>query len=202
MKKDGDICLVAPKSKVCLAVMSSDTAPVFCSLDASARLVGPDGIRTVPFSELYGRDGINFLAKRHDELLQGITIPRSVFGRRNVYLKLARRGSFDFPVLGVAATMNLDETGVCGAASVVLTAVASAPVYVQAAPILQGRQITRDAIEAVAEAAAGVSHPVDNTDLDYWYRKRMTKVYVKRALAQLAGFNTEVHPQPGRIQAD
>ncbi len=36
-----------------------------------------------------------------------------------------------------------------------------------------------------------VSHPVDNADLDYWYRKRMTRVYVKRALAQLAGVELE-----------
>jgi 4-hydroxybenzoyl-CoA reductase subunit beta len=187
MKKDGDICLVAPKSKVCLAVMSSDTAPVFCSLDATAHLVGRDGPRKLPFSQLYGHDGINFLSKRSDELLQGITIPRSVFGRRNIYLKLARRGSFDFPVLGVAATLQINGGGVCSDARLVLTAVASAPVYVQAAPILQGQKLNAELINAVAEAAASVSHPVDNTDLDYWYRKRMTKVYVKRALTQLAG---------------
>lgn len=191
MKKDGDICLVAPKSKVCLAVMSSDTAPVLCSLDATALLVGPDGTRPVPFSRLYGPDGINYLSKRNDELLQGITIPRTVFGHRSVYLKLARRGSFDFPVLGVAATMQCDAEGVCSAASVVLTAVASAPVYVEAAPILKGRKVTAELTEAVAESAARVSHPVDNTDMDYWYRKRMTKVYVKRALAQLAGLSSD-----------
>jgi hypothetical protein len=32
---------------------------------------------------------------------------------------------------------------------------------------------------------------VDNADLDYWYRKRMAGVYVKRALAQLAGIELE-----------
>jgi 4-hydroxybenzoyl-CoA reductase subunit beta len=187
MKKDGQICLVAPKSKVCLAVMSSDTAPVLCSLEATALLVGPHSSRSVPFSQLYGHDGINYLAKRNDELLQGIMIPRTVFGRRSVYLKLARRGSFDFPVLGVAATLQTDPQAVCTAASVVLTAVASAPVYVEASPVLQGQKVTPELIEAVAESAARVSHPVDNTDMDYWYRKRMTKIYVKRALAQLAG---------------
>jgi 4-hydroxybenzoyl-CoA reductase subunit beta len=196
MKKDGEICLVAPKSKVCLAAFSSDTAPVFCSLDASdasAHLVGPQGGRAVPFSQLYGTDGINYLAKRNDELLQGMTIPRSVFGRRSVYLKLCRRGSFDFPVLGVAATLQLNADGICQAASVVLTAVASTPVYVDAQSILQGRKVTPDLIENVAETAARVSHPVDNTDMDYWYRKRMSKVYVKRALARLAGLEKESH---------
>jgi 4-hydroxybenzoyl-CoA reductase subunit beta len=187
MKKDGQICLVAPKSKVCLAAFSSDTAPVFCSLEAIAHLVGRDGSRAVPFTQLYGRDGINYLAKRQDEVLRGITIPGTVFGRRSVYLKLCRRGSFDFPVLGVAATLKLNADGTCGAASVVLTAVSSVPVYVDADSILRGQKITADLIESVAETAAAVSHPVDNTDMDYWYRKRMTKVYVKRALAQLSG---------------
>lgn len=187
MKKDGPICLVAPKSKVCLAAFSSDTAPVFCSLDAVAHLIGRERSRKVPFTQLYGRDGINYLAKRKDELLQGITIPRSVFGRRSVYLKLCRRGSFDFPVLGVAATLKLNADGKCDAATLVLTAVSSVPVYVDAHSILRGKKITADLIESVAETTAAVSHPVDNTDMDYWYRKRMTKVYVKRALAQLSG---------------
>ncbi len=186
MKKDGPICLVAPKSKVCLAVFSSDTAPVFCSLDAVAHLVRRDGQRAVPLKQLYGSDGINYLAKGKNELLQGITIPRSVFGRRSVYLKLCRRGSFDFPVLGVAATLALNADGTCSAASIVLTAVASVPVYVDAEVILRGQKITLELIEAVGEAAVRVSHPVDNADMDYWYRKRMTKVYVKRALAQLS----------------
>jgi 4-hydroxybenzoyl-CoA reductase subunit beta len=193
MKKDGQICLVAPKSKVCLAVFSSDTAPVLCSLDATAHLVGPNGSRAVPFTKLYGPDGINYVAKRNDELLQGIIIPRSVFGRRNVYLKLCRRGSFDFPVLGVAAAMQLNADGICSAVTVVLTAVASAPVYVEADSILRGQKTTPALIETVAETAAKVSHPVDNTDMDYWYRKRMTKVYVKRALARLAGLEKESH---------
>jgi 4-hydroxybenzoyl-CoA reductase subunit beta len=186
LKKDGEICLVAPKSKICLAVFSSDTAPVLCSLDAEAVLVGPRGSRRVPFDQLYRNNGINFLAKKNDELLQGIWISRKVFGIRNVYLKLRRRGSFDFPVLGVAAAMAFKDD-LCTWAKVVLTAVASAPVVVDVADILHYQKVTPERIEATADAAAKVSHPVDNADMDYWYRKRMTKVYVKRALTSLCG---------------
>jgi 4-hydroxybenzoyl-CoA reductase subunit beta len=186
LKKDGEICLVAPKSKICLAVFSSDTAPVLCSLDAEAVLVGPRGSRRVPFDQLYRNNGINFLAKKSDELLQGIWISRKVFGIRNVYLKLRRRGSFDFPVLGVAAAMAFKDD-LCTWAKVVLTAVASAPVVVDVADILHYQKVTPERIEATADAAAKVSHPVDNADMDYWYRKRMTKVYVKRALTSLCG---------------
>ncbi len=192
LKKDGDICLVAPKSKLCLAVFSSDTAPVLCCLGAQVTLVSPNGERRVPLSGLYQNDGISFLIKGGDELLKGILIPRAAFGTRNVYLKLRRRGSFDFPVLGVAAAMKLDPEGVCVSARIVLTAVASSPQVVEEAQrLLEGKKMDRGIIEAAAELSMRVSHPVDNADLDYWYRKRMTRVYVKRALAQLAGVKLE-----------
>ena len=188
MKKDGQICLVAPGSAKCLAIASSDTAPVLVSLGAEAILVSKNGERRVKLEELYIDDGIDYAAKGKDEVLKGLLIPRESLARRNVYLKLRRRGSFDFPILGVAATMEAGEGGECRHARVVLTAVASAPkVVAEASTLLHGKKVTKELIDAVADAAAKISHPLDNADLDYWYRKRMAKVYTQRALAQLAG---------------
>jgi CO/xanthine dehydrogenase FAD-binding subunit len=134
------------------------------------------------------------MTKRGDEVLQGIIIPRKAFGYRNIYLKLRRRGSFDFPVLGVAGTMGFGKDGTCLHARIVLTAVSSWPVVVDAAAQqLEGKKVTREAIEAAAEAAAKVSHPLDNADMEYWYRKRMTRVYVRRALASLSGIEIVDH---------
>jgi 4-hydroxybenzoyl-CoA reductase subunit beta len=193
MKKDGQICLVAPGSAKCLAISSSDTAPVLLGLGAEAVLVSSHGERRIKLEELYRDDGMNYLGKRGDEVLRGVLIPREALGRRNVYLKLRRRGSFDFPILGVAATMDIDERGECRDARVVLTAVASAPkILPEATTLLQGKKVNKELIEAVANAAAKISHPLDNADLDYWYRKRMAKVYTQRALAQLAGLGTGV----------
>jgi 4-hydroxybenzoyl-CoA reductase subunit beta len=188
MKKDGDICLVAPGSDKCLAIASSDTAPVLVSLGAQAILVSTNSERRAKLEELYRDDGINYSAKAPDEVLKGLLIPKQALGRSNVYLKLRRRGSFDFPILGVAATLDIDHSGECRDARVVLTAVASAPkVVTEATILLQGKKLTRELIDAVADAAMKISHPLDNADLDYWYRKRMAKVYTQRALAQLAG---------------
>jgi 4-hydroxybenzoyl-CoA reductase subunit beta len=187
MKKDGDICLVAPGSAKCLAIASSDTAPVLVSLGAEAILVSNNGERRLKLEELYIDDGIDYSAKAKDEVLKGLLIPRKNLAGRNVYLKLRRRGSFDFPILGVAATMEIGEGGECRHARVVLTAVASAPkVVAEASTLLHGKKVTKALIDAVADAAAKISHPLDNADLDYWYRKRMAKVYTQRALAQLA----------------
>jgi 4-hydroxybenzoyl-CoA reductase subunit beta len=200
MKKDGDTCLVAPGSAKCVAVFSSDTAPVLCSLGAIAALEGPEGGRRVPFDELYRDDGIDFVRRRRDEVLQGILIPRSMFGWRNAYLKLRRRGSFDFPVLGVAAAMDFARDGTCVGARVVLTAVSSAPQPIAAASrMLEGKKVTPDLIEAVADAAVKASHPLDNADMTYWYRKRMTRVFVAKALASLCGVTVHIdHHQPRR----
>ena len=195
MKKDGQICLVAPGSEKCLAIASSDTAPVLVSLGAEVILVSKQGERRVKLEELYRDDGIDYCAKRRDEVLKRLLIPKEALGWRNVYLKLRRRGSFDFPILGVAATMDLDNQGECRYARVVLTAVASAPKVVpEAMTLLQGKKITKELIETVADAAAKISHPLDNADLDYWYRKRMAKVYTRRALAQLAGIELAAQP--------
>jgi 4-hydroxybenzoyl-CoA reductase subunit beta len=193
MKKDGDICLVAPGSPICLAIASSDTSPVLMSLGADAVLASPGGERRVKLEELYRDDGIDYAAKAKDEVLKGLLIPAANLVRHNVYLKLRRRGSFDFPVLGVAATMTTNERGECRDVSVVLTAVASAPKIVsEAATLLRGQKVTRELIEAVAEFAAKAAHPLDNADLDYWYRKRMAKVYTQRALAEVAGLGDRI----------
>jgi 4-hydroxybenzoyl-CoA reductase subunit beta len=188
MKKDGDICLVAPGSPRCWAVSSSDTAPVLWSLGARAHLVGPAGERTVPLAALYRDDGIEYLAKRADEILTEIVLPPAD-GWRSAYLKLRRRGSFDFPILGVAVALRV-EGDVVRDARIVLGAVASLPREAsKAAAGLVGQRLTPDTIAAAADAAAGPARPLDNTDLTHSYRKKVTRVYVARALARVGGFD-------------
>ena len=167
------------------------------SLNAEAVLVSAQGSRQVPVDTLYRDDGMYYLTKRPDELLQGVWLPEASFGWRNVYLKLRRRGSFDFPVLGVAAALRVAASGACEGAKIVLTAVASAPKVVADAPgVLCGKPVDTASVEEAAELAMRVSHPLDNADMDYWYRKRMTRVYVTRALQQLADAGETVPDTP------
>src|SRR5213594_823874 len=105
MKKDGEICWVAPSSHRCWAVQSSDCAPVMAAIEAKVKLVSSSGERWILAAELYNDDGIRHLSKRPDELLTEIQLPPAN-GWRAVYWKLRRRGSFDFPVLGVAVWMT------------------------------------------------------------------------------------------------
>jgi 4-hydroxybenzoyl-CoA reductase subunit beta len=190
MKKDGDVCLVAPGSPRCWAVASSDTAPVLWALGAEVTLVGPAGERRISISALYEDDGIRYLRKAPEEIVTEVRLP-PVDGWRATYWKLRRRGAFDFPVLGVAVAVRL-EGDICRDARIVLGAVASTPREAsEAARVLIGERLTAKAIARAADAAARPSKPLDNTDLVYHYRKRMTRVYVARALGELAGLPAE-----------
>jgi len=185
MKKDGAICLVAPSSPRCWAISSADTAPVLISLNAQARLVSVDGERVIPLRELYRDDGMQPYTKADNEILSEIILPPSA-GWRSVYLKLRRRGSFDFPLLGVAAALRFADDGTVADARLTLGAVASHPVEAsEAAASLIGQRLTPDLIASVAALAAKRARPLDNADLTINYRKQVTPIYIRRALSSL-----------------
>ncbi len=191
MKKDGDVCLVAPGSPRCWAVSSSDTAPALWALGARVRLAGPQGERTIPLAALYHDDGIRYLAKAPGEIVAEILVPPAD-GWASTYLKLRRRGSFDFPVLGVAVALRCRDGERVTDARIVLGAVASLPREAKpAAAALVGERLTPELIARVADLAAGPSKPLDNTDFAHFYRKKMTRVFVARALRRLAGLEPD-----------
>jgi len=183
MKKDGEVCLVAPGSPRCWAISSADTAPVLVSLDARVRLVSARGERVLPVRELFRDDGMKPYTRTDDEILSEIILPPAD-GWRSVYVKLRRRGSFDFPILGVAAALRFADDGTVADARLTLGAVASHPVEAtDAAKLLLGQHLTPELISEVAAQASKRSKPLDNADLTINYRKQVTPVYVRRALA-------------------
>jgi 4-hydroxybenzoyl-CoA reductase subunit beta len=187
MKKDGEVCWVAPSSKRCLAVSSTDTAPALVALGARVRLVSRAGERVVAVEDLYRNDGIEYLTRDRGEILAEVLLePAQAW--RSTYWKLRRRGSFDFPVLGVAAAVRQDDRGRVEKARIVLGAVASRPLGCpKAAELLVGRELDDAAIEAAARAAYQVAKPMDNTDFLLHWRKRVVTAFVTYALRELRG---------------
>ncbi len=185
LKKDGDVCWVAPGSSKCWAVQSSDLVPVMVAIGAKLRFASTLGERTVDAAGLYNDDGIDYLHKRPDELLVDIQLP-PINGWRASYQKLRRRGAFDFPVLGVAAWVQLDKAGTVSDAKLILGGIAPSPLEVkEASQALVGNLLQREHIEAAAEAAYIKARPLDNTDFVMNWRKQMTRQYALRALQEL-----------------
>jgi len=185
MKKDGDICLVAPSSPRCWAVSSSDTAPVAIALGATVVLAGPDGLRELPVAALYRDDGIEYLAKQPFEVVTSLRLPQRD-GVRSAYVKLRRRGSIDFPIAGAGVALRLDGKTVRWA-RIVMSGVGSHPVEAtEADALLAGKELTPEIIADAAELAAKPAKPLDNADLAHFWRKRMVRVVVEQAIGKAA----------------
>ena len=186
MKTDPSVvCRVAPSSPRCLAVASADTVPALLALGASVRIVNAgSGERVVALAEMYRDDGISHLAIGRDDIVTEITLPPAD-GWRSTYLKLRDRGSFDFPIVGLAAAVRMDG-GVVREARLAMTAVGSRPMLVDAAAsALVGSHLEDEAIAAAAAAAHKVARPMDNTSGTIAQRKKTVPVFATRALASL-----------------
>src|ERR1700694_5354963 len=181
MKKDGDICLVAPSSPRCWAVTSSDTAPMAIALEGVVMVTGPDGGVSLPVSALYRDDGMDYMAKQPSEVVTSLRLTADE-NTSSAYVKLRRRGSIDFPIAGAAVALRRDGDTVVNC-RIVLSAVASYPLEATAAEdFLNGKRIEAETIREAAEIAAKPAKPLDNADLSHFWRKRMVRVVVEQAI--------------------
>ena len=127
--------------------------PVVCAMEAQVELVGPDGTRRIPASELYRDDGIQYLTKRPEELLTRLWLGAPSNWKAS-YVKLRRRDTFDFPVLGVGACVWTDSYGVVTKANIRLGGAGSYAIpATESEKVLVGQQLTDAVIAAAGEKA-------------------------------------------------
>lgn len=185
LKEGGPVCHVAPGTSTCVATSSTDLAPALVALGARVHLVSPGGDREVDLADLHTSDGIAHLALRPAELITGVTIPA---GGRSTYWKARRRGSIDFPVLGVAAWVRTGEDGRVLEARVVLGASAPRPMPIPGAgQVLVGTRLEDDAVEEAARRVSRASAAMENVDLPVSWRRKVTAPFVRYALGELRG---------------
>lgn len=182
LKAEGRDCLVVPQQSVCYATYSGDLAPVFMALGATFGLVGPDGKREVPAEKFFTHDGITRNVKLPEEILTHVTIPASAQTLQADYLKLRVRDAMDFPVLGVAVALELNERTIVRLRAG-LTGVATTPLlFDEVTNGVIGDQLTENLIEGIAEEIMSRVTPYRNVSLSPQYRKAMIAVYLRRLL--------------------
>ncbi len=198
LKKDGTLCHVVAGGSRCVAAASADTAPALMTLGARLDILGPAGRREIALDDFFVADGIRNHRLAEGEILTAVRVPPPAAGHRGAYGKLRERGSIDFPLLGVAVRLDLDDAGRVLDADVVLTALAARPRRVSgAAALLRGVPAAGDALDeaarAVADAARRQCRALPNVPGDHDWRGEMVPVYVRRTLRAAADGSGPVH---------
>ncbi len=189
IKKDGDLCHVAPGGKKCWAAFSGDTPPALLCLNAEVEIAGPTGSRRIPLREFYTGIGDDYRRLASNEVLTRVFLPESTANYKGLYRKLRIRGSIDYPLAGVAVVMKR-ANGHVSQAQVAITAVNPAPLLVaKAGPLMEGKVMDGALAEAVGELAAKVAKPLTTSALTPEYRREMIRVFTKRAVIAAAVSN-------------
>lgn len=189
IKKDGDLCHVAPGGTKCWAAFSGDTPPALLCLKAEIEIAGPHGTRRVPLSDFYTGLGDNYRKLQASELVTRVFLPASSKDYRGVYRKLRVRGSIDYPLAGVAVVLKRSN-GHVSDARIGITAVNPAPLLVKgASELLSGRAVDEALAEAAGDLAAKISKPLTTSALTPEYRREMIRVFTKRAVLAAAQVN-------------
>ncbi len=168
----------------CVAVHPSDPATALLALDASVRLHSAAGERDMPLGDLLAPPTDERRSEtviRGDELIVSIRIPSPASGSRGTYLKAMDRKVWTFALVGVAATIRMEENRIAEA-RLVLGGVAPVPRRAESAEhVLTGAEISDEVIVRAAEAALDGAEQLSHNG----YKIPLAKALVRRALRRL-----------------
>ncbi len=186
LKKDGTVCHVVKGGAKCVAAASNDTAPALLALDASLRLLGPNGERAVSVHDFYTADGIQNTTLQPGEIVVSVSVP-IVEGRRSGFDKLRRRGAIDFPLLSIAMRVDVragDTLSLAGA-DLVVSALGARPRKVRGAASVGAATPVAEVADKLASAAYAECKPLPNVDEDTEWRREMIPVIVRKLAGRL-----------------
>jgi aerobic carbon-monoxide dehydrogenase medium subunit len=156
-----------------------DLPPVMIALGGSVCVVGRKSERTIAVEDLFAGYYETVLAK--DELISRVVVPPQD-NRRSVYFKVTTRAAHDWPTLGVAVSLEMDNTTIRDA-RVVISAATEKPTRAAAAEsMLRGRPTDATPFRSGAEAAAAEIEVRSDVRGSAAYKKRLIRVYVERAI--------------------
>ncbi|PYV66341.1 MAG: hypothetical protein DMG97_29775 [Acidobacteria bacterium] len=195
IKKDGDLCHVAPGGTKCWAAFSGDTPPALLCLNAEIEIGSATGVHRIPLRDFYTGEGDNYRKLRPNELVTRVILPRSSAGYRGAYRKLRIRGSIDYPLAGVAVAVK-KSNGHVEDLQIAMTAVNPAPTLVSGLAQLLDRCLSDDAVaETAGDMAARIAKPLTTSALTPEYRREMIRVFTKRAVLDVLGQRPRTNDQ-------
>jgi carbon-monoxide dehydrogenase medium subunit len=169
---------------VCTSGPAADSIPSLIALGATCVIAEAKGTRSVPIEKFCTGPGKNVLAP--GELLVDFQIPAPKPHSGSHYRRFIPRNEMDIAVVGVGASVTLDDTGKTFAAvRIALGAVAPTPLFAEkASQLLVGKPAEEASYKAAAAAAREIISPITDMRGTKEFREHVTGVLVERVLAE------------------
>ena len=167
-------------------VHPSDTAPALVALDATFRIVGPSGERSLPAADFFvlpRNDAARENVLGTGDVLASVQLPAAGAGARSTYHKVMDREAWTHAVVSAAIVLEMDKD-VCRNARIVLGGVAPIPWRLpEVERLLAGQRLTPELAAKAADASVADARPLQKNA----YKIPLTKGVVRRTLIELAG---------------
>jgi aerobic carbon-monoxide dehydrogenase medium subunit len=161
-----------------------DPPPALLVLGAELAVHGPKGSRMIAIGDFYR--GMYETALEPAEILVEIKVPPMPPGSKAVYLKYSALSANDWPCVGVAALLSVEQ-GRCQELRLALGGVADTPLLVRNLEFVKGLDLTEDVLDKVLDIVEQQIAPVSDFRGSKWYKRQMARVFVKRAVQELQG---------------
>jgi carbon-monoxide dehydrogenase medium subunit len=158
-----------------------DLPPVLSSLGAEVSITGPGGKRRVAVENLFS--GYYETVLKRGELITDVIVPPQD-GWASAYLKCTTRSADDWPALGVAVSVKVENKAVAAARITVAAATEKLTRLGSAEAALAKQEPSEAAFERAAEAATEEAETIDDSRGSAAYKTALLRVYVRRALRQ------------------
>lgn len=185
LKRDGDVCHVAPQGRRCHAAYSGDLAPVLLALNAEVEIASPRGSHRAPLAEMYRDDGAQHLNLESGALVAAVHLPAPSSGTRMAYRKSRARGAIDFPLAGVAVALAASG-GRLEFLRVALTGTNPRPLLLEGTREFSGRNIDDALLGGLGKLVQKQVSPMRTTVTASNYRRQVASALAQRLVRELA----------------
>jgi carbon-monoxide dehydrogenase medium subunit len=160
-----------------------DPPPPLLVLGAEVYVRGPNGSRAIPIKDFFR--GLYETALEPGELIVEVRLPFMPANSKAVYLRYSSLSANDWPCLGVAALM-VQRNGRAQELRLALGGVAATPVLIDGLDLIRDQSFDQGLIEKLLDTVDEQISPSSDMRGSEWYKRKMVRVFVKKAIQQLA----------------
>jgi len=161
-----------------------DPPPPLLVLNSEVTALGPNGSRKIALKNFFR--GLYETALDPEEILVDVKIPTMPANSQAVYLRFSTLSANDWPCLGVAAFL-IKENGRCKELRLALGGVAATPLLIGGLEFVQDQVLDQAVIDKVRDTVDEQISPFSDLRGSEWYKRRMARLFVNKAIAQLNG---------------